>query len=170
MQAADDHVTYQIPNDHIRVGYLLTEIKCSEAVLKSMMASIKTDQAPGGLCNNVKASASQMLPYEPVQKKRTDYPKNKRDYVKISELTDEEVEVYAFGNKNGVVKTGVHLWYHDAKNYNDLSKYHKDKKSECMTRTGQGKSKSDTQYLRKKLCLSSNTEEYISSDVTKKVV
>jgi hypothetical protein len=48
-----------------------------------MMASIKTDQAPNRLRNNFEAS--HLLPYDPVQKKRTYCPGNKHDFVDISD-------------------------------------------------------------------------------------
>jgi hypothetical protein len=44
MQAAAEHVTYQLLNEHSRVGYLLDAIQCSDAGLQAAMASIKTDQ------------------------------------------------------------------------------------------------------------------------------
>jgi hypothetical protein len=51
MQAAAEHVMYQIPNSHSRVGYLLDAIQCSDAGLQAAMANIKTDQGETGLCS-----------------------------------------------------------------------------------------------------------------------
>ena len=39
-QAAAEHVTYQFPNDHIRVGYLIDAIQCSDDVSQSTMGWI----------------------------------------------------------------------------------------------------------------------------------
>ena len=36
-------------------------------------------------------------------------------------MNDKEVEVSAFGTKKDVVKTGVHLRYHNENDYNKLS-------------------------------------------------
>jgi hypothetical protein len=78
MQAgATDHVTYQLPNEHSRVGYLLTAIQFSYTGLQAAMASIKTNQAPDGLRNNFEAAVSHLLPYDPVQMKWTYRPRNK---------------------------------------------------------------------------------------------
>jgi hypothetical protein len=53
MQAAAEHITtYQLPNEHSRVGYPLTAIQCSDAGLQAAMASIKTDQTENGLRHN----------------------------------------------------------------------------------------------------------------------
>jgi hypothetical protein len=71
-QAASNHVTYQLPNEHSRAGYLLTAIQCNDTGLQAVMASIKTDQAPDGLHINFEAAASHLLSYNPVQNKRTD--------------------------------------------------------------------------------------------------
>jgi hypothetical protein len=65
------------------------------------MASIKTDQAPNGLCNAFiyafKAAALHLLPYDPMQKERTDRPGKKRDHADTSNTTGKEVGASAFG-------------------------------------------------------------------------
>ena len=47
MQASAEHVQYQLPNEHSRVGFLLEVIQCSDPGLQAAMASIKTDNGPG---------------------------------------------------------------------------------------------------------------------------
>jgi hypothetical protein len=168
MQAASDHVTYQLPNEHSRVGYLLTAIQCSDAGLQAAMASIKTDQAPNGLRNDFEAAASHLLPYDPVQKKRTERPGNKRDSANISDTTGEEAEVSAFGAKKGTGKTGVHLRYHNADEYKKLSKHQKDELREWRITTGQGKGKSENDS-KKKPRVAFDRDKAIASAVTKQV-
>ena len=109
MQAAADHVTYQLLNEHSRAGYLLTAIQCSDAGLQAAVASIKTDQTPNGLQNDFESAASHILPYNPVQNKRTERPGGKCNSAEISNTTGKEVEVSAFGSKKGIGKSGVHL-------------------------------------------------------------
>jgi hypothetical protein len=46
MQACAQHVQYQLPNEHSRVGFLLDEIQCSDAGLQAAMASVRTDNGP----------------------------------------------------------------------------------------------------------------------------
>jgi hypothetical protein len=150
MQAASDHIAYQLLNEHSRAGYLLTAIQCSDAGLQAAMASIKTDQAPDGLRNDFEAAALHLLPYGPVQKKRTNRPGNKHDHADISNTTEEEVEVAAFGAKKGIGKTGVHLRDHNSDDYKKLLKDQKDEVREWRTRAGQGKGKSDKPDTRKK--------------------
>ena len=43
MQASAEHVQYQIPNEHSRVGFLLEAIQCSDPGLQGAVASIKTE-------------------------------------------------------------------------------------------------------------------------------
>jgi len=171
MQAAADHVTYQLPNEHSRVGYLLTAIQCGDAGLQAAMSSIKTDQAPLGLRNNFEAAASHLLPYDPVQKKRTDRT-GKRDHADISDLTGRveqiDLEISAFGAKKGIGKTGVHLRYHNGDDYKKLSKDQKDELREWRTKTGQGKGKSDSN-AKKKQRVAFETEKAIASAVTMQV-
>jgi hypothetical protein len=45
MTAAAEHVTYQLLNEHSRVGYLLDSLLTGGAGLNAAMASIKTDTA-----------------------------------------------------------------------------------------------------------------------------
>lgn len=112
MQAASGHVTYQLPNEHCHVNYLLTAIKCSDAGLQAAMASIKMDQTPDSdLSNNFEAAAAHLLPCNPVLKKRAERVGNKGDSV-----------ASAFGSKKGIEKTGVHLRYHEPEEYNALPK------------------------------------------------
>ena len=77
------------------------------------MDIIKTDKSPGEMLNNIEASASHLLPSNPLQKNRTYFPGNKSNSAEIYELTGDEVEVSAFGITKGVVKTVIHLWYHN---------------------------------------------------------
>jgi hypothetical protein len=86
MQAAANHVMYQLPNKHSRVGYLLTAIQCSDTGLQAAMASIKTDQTPLGLQNNFEVAASHLLHYNPVQKKRIDQSDNKCDHMVLGPI------------------------------------------------------------------------------------
>ena len=71
MQASAEHVQYQLPNEHSRVGFLLEAIQCSDPRLQAAMASIKTDNGPEGMRNNFEATAAHLLPYDPVAKKRS---------------------------------------------------------------------------------------------------
>jgi hypothetical protein len=100
MQAAAEHVTYQIPNSHSQVVYLLDAIQCSDAGLQAAMANIKIDQGETGLQHDFEATASFLLPYDPVQKKRNDHGGTKRGPADISDATGEEayVNVSSFGS------------------------------------------------------------------------
>jgi hypothetical protein len=64
MQACAQHVQYQRPNEHSRVGFLLDAIQCYDAELQAAMASIRTDNGPQGMRNNFETTASHLLPYD----------------------------------------------------------------------------------------------------------
>ena len=49
MSACAEHVQYQLPNEHSRVGLLIDAIQCADARLQATMASIKTDNGLHGL-------------------------------------------------------------------------------------------------------------------------
>jgi hypothetical protein len=109
LQAAAEHITYHLPNEHSQVGYLFDAIPCSGVGLQAAMASIKTDQDPDSLRNNVDAAATYLLPYDPVQRKRSDHAGGKRNAADISGVTHDEADISDFGAKKGIGKTGVHL-------------------------------------------------------------
>jgi hypothetical protein len=139
MQAAAEHITYQLPNEHSRVGYLLDAIQCSDAGLQAAMASIKTDQVPDGLRNNFEAAAMHLLPYDPVQRKRSGHAGRKRSAAEISDVTHDEADISSFGAKKGIGKTGVHLRYHPSSEYQKLTTEQKDELREWRETTGGGK-------------------------------
>jgi len=126
LQACAEHVQYQLPNEHSRVGFLLEGIQCSDAGLQAAMASVKTDNAPDGLRNNFEATAAHLLPYDPVAKKRQ--ASGKRGAAQISGLdTDKDGTTgSATTHKAGIGKTGVHLRYHKTEEYHKLTKEQKD--------------------------------------------
>ena len=108
------------------------------------------------------------MPYDPVQKKRTDRTGGKRDSADISDVTGDIANVSAFGGKKGIGKSGVHLRYHSPDEYKKLSVDKKDELREWRAKTGGGKSNpSHSSDARKKLKL--EKEKAIASAVTKQV-
>ena len=86
MQASAEHVQYQLPNEHSRVGFLLEVIQCSDPGLQAAIAIIKTDNGPEGMRNNFEATAAHLLPYDSVAKKRSGG--QKRGSAQISSVMD----------------------------------------------------------------------------------
>ena len=109
MQAASEHLHFQIPNENSLVGYLPTAINCVNTVLQAEIESIKTDKTPTGLRTNFEASASHLLPYDPVQKKHSNRTCGKHNSADITDMTVERGKVSSFGTKKGFVKSRVHL-------------------------------------------------------------
>jgi hypothetical protein len=126
MQAAAEHVTYQLPNEHSGVGYLLDAILCNDAELQAAMASIKTNQAITGMRNDFEAVATHLLPYDPTQKKRVDHAGTKRGSAEISDVTGEKVNVSSFGTKKGTGSSGVPLQCHTKAEHVLLDRSQKD--------------------------------------------
>ena len=81
MQASAEHVQYQLPNEHSRVGFLLEAIQCSDPGLQAAMASIKTDNGLEGMRNNFEATAAHLLPYDQLLKR--DQVDKRRDQLKF---------------------------------------------------------------------------------------
>ena len=70
MSACAEHIQYQLPNEHSRVGFLIDAIQCDNTGLQAAMVGVKMDNSPNGLQNNFERAISHLLPYDPVAKKR----------------------------------------------------------------------------------------------------
>lgn len=122
MEAAAQHVAFQLPNEHTRVGFLLDAIKSSDAGLQAAIASVRTDTGPTGMRNNFESAVSHVLPYDPVAKKRAVYSsKHLESNISDVHLDSEESSTLVEGPKSGIGSTGVHLRYHRYNEYNRLS-------------------------------------------------
>ena len=120
-----EHVQYQLPNEHSRVGFLLEVIQCSAPGLQAAMASIKTDNGLEGMRNNIEATAAHLLPYDPVAKKRSSG--QKRGSAQISSVMDPSP---ATTMTPSIGKTGVHLRYYKTGEYRNLSNEQKEELKE----------------------------------------
>jgi hypothetical protein len=112
------------------------------------------------------------MPYNPVQKKRTDCTGGKRDYAEILDTTGTEADVSAFGAKKGIGKAGVHLRYHSPPEYAKLSKEEKDELREWRQTSGAGKCKGKPNRgkdFKKEQGVRFETNKAIASAVEKKV-
>jgi hypothetical protein len=145
-QAAAEHTTYQLPNEHSRVGYLLDVIQCSGAELQAAMASIQMDQDPDSPWNHFEAAATHLLPYDPVQRKRSNHAGGERSAADISDVTHAEADISAFGAKKAIGKTGVYLRYHPSSEYQKLTTEQKDELREWRETTGGGKKRGKPNY------------------------
>ena len=125
IQASAEHVQYQLPNEHSRVGFLFEEIQCSDPGLQAVMGSIKTDNGPEGMRNNFEVTAAHLLPYDPVAKKRSSG--QKRGSAQISPVMDPSPTTT---KKPSIGKTGVHLHYYKTGEYRNLTNEQKEKLKE----------------------------------------
>ena len=71
MQACAEHVKYQLPNEHSRIGFLLEAIQNSNPGLQAAMSSVQTDTGDGGKQGDFEATAAHLLLYDPVAKKQS---------------------------------------------------------------------------------------------------
>jgi hypothetical protein len=70
MQQCAEHVTFQLPTEHTRVGYLLNAIQTADAGLQEAIAAVRTNDKPTGKRNNFEKMATYIVPYDPVSKKQ----------------------------------------------------------------------------------------------------
>ena len=131
MQQCAEHVLFQLPNKHMRVGYLLEGIQSMDPRLQAAMASVKMDDGPNGMRNDFEAAAAHLLPYDPVAKKKAAM---KRPVAQISSM-EEVAEVSGTAvMKESIGKTGVHLRWHTNAEYKELTSEQKKELSEWRER------------------------------------
>jgi hypothetical protein len=121
LQAASEHIQYQLPNEHSRVGYLIDSIQNNDPGLQAGLANVRSDKAPGGMRGDFEAMVAHILPYCPVSKKRTAGSKRGHADISVTFAEGDTAEISSFGSKSGVGKTGVHLRFHKHKEYQQLN-------------------------------------------------
>ena len=137
MQQCSQHVTYQLPNEYTRVGYVIDNIQCSDAKLQAAIAQVETGKDdPNSLRHHFEECAAFLIPFDPVKEKRL--AGGKRRNVSISDVDGVAVaspsfyssewstqvaaaHIAAFGEKPGIGKSGVHFRYHTKAEYKKLT-------------------------------------------------
>ena len=66
MQQCAEHIAYQLPNEHTRVGYLFEGIQCPDPGLQAAMVSVRTDNGTNGIRSDFERAAAHLLPYDPI--------------------------------------------------------------------------------------------------------
>eukprot|EP00957_Ditylum_brightwellii_P081084 6166937-Ditylum_brightwellii.AAC.1 len=116
MKEVSEYVLFQPPNKFTRVGFLLTDIKCSDTGLQATMANIKSDADATSATSkkqHFKLAAIFLQPFYPVLKK---FPSGtKHDAIKISDTTTS-----GFGPNPSARTSGVSMRYHTAEEYDSL--------------------------------------------------
>ena len=165
MQACAEHIQYQLPNGHSRVGFLLDAIQTSDAGLQAAMASIRTDDGPDGMRNDFEQSAAHLLPYDPVAKKHA-AGSSKRGSAEVSAVSFETTDVAAFGTKPGIGKSGVHFRYYDKSEYSKLTKEQKTELREWRKGgTERGRSDAKTKKAKFEKAVAAAVEKKINEQV-----
>jgi hypothetical protein len=169
LQAAAEHVTCQLPNKQSQVKHLLEAIQCNDAGSQAAMASVKTDQTPAGMQSDFEAAATNLPPYNSVQKKRVEHSGGKRGSADISDANGEDANVSAFGTKKSAGSSGVSLQQHAKAQCEQLDKAQKEELHEWR----QGKKARGVKFKGKDSPSKkgrSDTTKAVASAVEKKVV
>ena len=117
MKSCAEYFHFQLPTELTQVGYILSGIQWNDARLQAATTSVQIDTSTLGNRNSFEATATHILPYDTVSKKRTS---NKRGSSDISDTS--KVEVSSFGTKAGIGKTGCYIQYQKPPEYATLSK------------------------------------------------
>lgn len=149
MRECAQHIDFQLPNEHTRVGYLLTAIQCSDPTMQAALANVTGDDGPTGKRNNFERAASYLLPSCPVAKKRVQN-NSKRSQNEISSTAADVSAVAGFGSKPGIGKSGVHFRYHNKDEYKTLTKDQKLELKEWREKNGGKKKGGGNSALSKK--------------------
>ena len=113
LQEAAEHVTFQVPNEHTRVGYLIDNIENTDADLKAAVALIRNDTTKRSSFEQAVTTVVAVDPYV----KHASEKKSQRNFT-ISGLSSKST-----GRGS---KTGVDLRWHKTVEFQALSKDEKD--------------------------------------------
>jgi hypothetical protein len=107
LEEAAEHVDFQLPTEHTRVGYLMKNIKNADPDLRAVIASIRLDT--NNMRNNFEAAVASLLPVCPYAKHRAD---NQRSRAQVSDITLKS---------KSQSKTGVDFRWHTKSEYDKLN-------------------------------------------------
>ena len=124
---ATNHVSHQIPNNHMRICYLINSINSKDAEVLSGLAAFRKDDQ--GMRETFEQAAVFLAPTCPVAKKLA--TKGKISFDPSISATD--------GNQSGTGKTGVELRYHNQHEFLALPKYQRDELTAFDTTKDGGK-------------------------------
>ena len=155
MQSCAEHVDFQLPNEHTRVGFLLDAIENNDLPLQAAMANIEEDIGDGtvanpGKRNDFEASVAYLLPKDPVARKRDSGARRG-----MTDIADLNANVSGFGDKKGIGKTGVHLCWHGKKEFMKLTQ----EQREELTCWREEKLKANPNFNKKRKDTDSNVSE-----------
>jgi hypothetical protein len=105
LQEAADHVNFQLPTEHSRVGYLINNIENPDPDLRAAIAQIRINT--NGMRDNFDLAVESLLPVDPYVKN----DKGKKKGAQISALKGQQDS-----------KTGVDLRWHTKDEYKTLTK------------------------------------------------
>ena len=108
LQEAVEHVNFQLPTQHTRVGYLIDNIQNADPDLRAAIASIRINTE--GMRDDFESAVAFLLPVDPYSKSRA---QSGRNNPQISDVTLQ--------NKSQS-KTGVDLRWHKAEEYKKLNR------------------------------------------------
>ena len=128
LRLASNHVPYQLPEEHTRVGYILDAIETTDSRLQAALSSVRADTDEGGKRSNFETTVAFITPEDPVAQRLNN---RKRGAASISDVDVKKVTISDL--KTGQGKTGVHLCYHVKEEYDKLTRAQKKELYEWRT-------------------------------------
>ena len=124
LEAAAEHITYQVPNEYMLIGYLLNSIKSHDPELHAAMTEIKADKDPNGKRFKMDKAIEELQPADPGARKRKDTKRSHFADVSGMEANISDTVVSKSSTvrlKNGIGRTGVHFRFYEDNDYRKLS-------------------------------------------------
>ena len=133
MKEASLHVTFQVPTEHTRVGYILDGIETDSPALHAAIATVRNDK--DGARQDFDAAIAILVPSDPFAKQEA-LKTSKSVQFNIASATGSDTKQNNNNGRGG--KTNVDLRWHTAQEFAALSR---DEKSELSAwqRTAEGK-------------------------------
>ena len=147
LEEAQNHVDFQLPTAHTRVGYLLDNIENADADLRAAIANIR--QNVNDTRSNFEAAIAVLLPVDPFLKQRKNNGGHGRNNNTNGANISSALTSNNDSNSAGIGKTGVHLRFHKVNEYTKLTAAQKDELYQWRTSQPGKKFSNDEKKKRK---------------------
>ena len=145
LEEAQNHVDFQLPTEHTRVGYLLDNIENADADLRAAIANIR--QNVNNTRTGFESAIAVLLPVDPYLKQRKTFPKgNSTTGANVSSALSS---AKSDQSNAGIGKTGVDLRFHTEPEYVKLNPAQKEELYQWRSSQNGKKFSSDERKKRK---------------------
>ena len=159
LEEAKNHVDFQLPTAHTRVGYLIDNVTNNDADLRAAIANIR--QNVNDTRSDFEKAVSVILPVDPFLKNRRQQKEDHRNANPSASISDATATTTDYAK---VGKTGVKFSFHTDAQYSKLNAAQRSELHQWRA-TPEGKRLSDLERKKRKSTSQNNSNKQIQSAI-----